>query len=181
MSHRAIWKVSPRNNWRPIFCIMGIGIGLVISVTALQKFPTHPFLIWNGSGSAPAGLYVVQSGAPQRGDWVLVTPSPPVQKLILSRHYLPTGVPLIKQVRGRTGDVICRVGARITLNKVSVATALLTDSKGQVLPIWQGCHILQAGDFFLLNDHARSLDGRYFGMTKRREIISRIRLLWRVR
>jgi conjugative transfer signal peptidase TraF len=152
------------------------GIGLIIG----GVIHTRHLLVWNGSASAPLGLYMAQSGHIEPGDWVLVTPSPALQKLIHDRHYLPEDVPLIKQVRGVAGDVVCRVEHVVTINKIPVARALKTDAQGRALPAWQGCIDLKPDQIFLLNRHPRSLDGRYFGVTHTSDVDTKLRLVWQV-
>ena len=38
--------------------------------------------------------------------------------------------------------------------------------------------MLMRGEIFLLNDHPRSLDGRYFGVTDDALVMGRAHLLW---
>ena len=45
------------------------GIALV-GFSAIAR--PQPHLVWNASASAPIGLYRVVSGAPERGDFILV-------------------------------------------------------------------------------------------------------------
>jgi len=45
------------------------------------------------------------------------------------------------------------------------------------LPSWQGCATLNDEQVFLLGDAAGSYDGRYFGVTRAKEIIGRADLL----
>lgn len=73
---------------------------------------------------------------------------------------------MIKQVSGVVGDEICRHGTQISINGTLVAEALAQDTLDRSLPVWQGCHTLKDSEVFLLNPHSRSLDGRYFGVTK---------------
>ena len=79
--------------------------------------------------------------------------------------------PLLKQVAGVEGDVICRDGTAILINNQPAATALLHDRNGGILPAWDGCRALEAGEVFLLSSHPSSLDGRYFGPVIEAEIL----------
>ena len=61
-----------------------------------------PRLMWNGSASAPVGLYRIDASATIRwGDLVLVHPPEAARKLAVERGYLPADVPLVKRKRGR--------------------------------------------------------------------------------
>ena len=73
---------------------------------------------------------------------------------------------MIKRVAGVVGDEICRKGALISINGTPMAEASAQDTSDRSLPVWQGCHTLKDSEVFLLNPHPRSLDGRYFGVTK---------------
>jgi type IV secretory pathway protease TraF len=72
-------------------------IGGALSWTILV--PPAPRLLWNASASAPIGLYRVE---PDRCRIAAIGPShgcrANVRLLAASRHYLPTGVPLVKRV-----------------------------------------------------------------------------------
>lgn len=149
-------------------------IAIVVSVTGLAAAMTYEFaprVIWNASPSAPIGLYRIEQNPPVIGDFVLVSPSGHAAELIKNRRYLPPDIPLLKRVAAMSGGEICRECERIFINKFHVADAFLVDSIGRDMPRWSGCFTLQSDEVFLLNDHERSLDGRYFGTTKRDQII----------
>jgi type IV secretory pathway protease TraF len=65
----------------------------------------------------------------------------------------------------------------VFINGKPVAEALSVAPDGLKLPAWQGCHVLQADEVFLLNDHPRSLDGRYFGVMRVSDLEGTARLL----
>ena len=46
------------------------------------------------------------------------------------------------------------------------------------MPRWSGCRELRAGEYFLLMDSPLSFDGRYFGTTRRGDILGRAEPLW---
>ena len=138
-------------------------------------------LTYNGSKSAPLGFYWIDQQAAIRQELVLVHVPNRVRDLVERLQYLPPGIPLIKRVIGIAGDTICRRGLTILINNVTVADARMNDSKGRVLPNWQGCQVLANDEVFLLQDHPQSFDGRYFGPVKRSLIIGRakkLRFLW---
>ena len=71
----------------------------------------------------------------------------------------------MKQIAGVPGDLICRNGSEVLINGEHAAIAREVDSRGRLLPAWEGCERLKVGEYFLLAPHASSLDGRYFGVT----------------
>lgn len=148
-----------------------IGGAAVLSISAAMSLEITPRLVWNATPSAPQGLYFIADKTPETSDYVLIEPSLATKTLIAERHYLPPDIPMIKRVTALPGAEICRVNAQILINGVHVADALEVDSSSRKMPHWSGCFTLQGSDFFLLNDHERSLDGRYFGATKKSQII----------
>lgn len=156
--------------------LLGAVAVAALGVASASEFA--PRLVWNASASAPMGLYTVSQKKFERGDYVVVAPAPRIQALIDERGYLPPATPLLKRVAARSGARICRDKDSISIDGVVVAHALLRDSKGRTLPVWSGCKTLKADEIFLLNDHAQSLDGRYFGATKTAFVIGVARPVW---
>jgi conjugative transfer signal peptidase TraF len=122
-----------------------------------------PFLIYNGSLSAPIGLYAIDHSRPNRGDLVLVRPWPELARLLGKHDILPAGVPLLKTVVGIADDDVCRHGYTISINGIPAAEILAMDANGRELSGWASCRKLVRGEFFLLQPHPRSFDSRYFG------------------
>lgn len=156
--------------------IIGAVAIAALSIASAAEFA--PRLVWNASASAPIGIYSVSQESLERGDYVIVSPSQRVQALIDERGYLPPATPLLKRVAARSGARICRIADNIAIDGVVVAHALLRDSKGRALPVWSGCKTLKVDEILLLNDHAQSLDGRYFGATKTDFVIGVARPVW---
>lgn len=152
--------------------------GAAVSALAVAAFADMPpLLLWNASPSAPEGLYRIERRRPERGDYALVRSSEPVRSLLAERGYLPPSVPLVKRVAAQEGAEICRRGDKILIDGTVVAYALDFDSRGRALPRWEHCVTL-SGEVFLLNDHEKSLDGRYFGATKAEDLIGVAAPLW---
>lgn len=155
---------------------------LALAVASLVSLPKK--LVYNGSASAPIGLYWLDKRPVRRGDYALVGVPERVRNLVEGRAYLPPDVPLLKRVVGLNGDRICRRGEEIFVNDERVAIANRVDGLGRDMPDWHGCHILTEQTVFLLQDHPQSFDGRYFGPVDRRLIIgraTRLRFPWRDR
>ena len=149
---------------------------LALAIASLVRLPE--MLIYNASASAPIGFYWLDDRAIERGDYVLVRIPERVRELVEERGYLPPDVPLIKRVAAVGSDRICRHGPEISINGTTVAVAQEADPQGRPLPDWQGCSVLAEQTVFLLQDHPRSFDGRYFGAVETVTIIGRATPLW---
>lgn len=153
-----------------------IGLGLICSAPFVS--PT-PILVWNASASAPIGLYRVISGAPQRGDLVLVRAPKSLAKLAAERSYLPLGVPLVKRVAALSGNEVCAFHEAIFVEGKVAAKRSKADKAGRPLPRWNDCRELGSGELFLLtDDRSDSFDSRYFGPVSGANVIGRLVPLW---
>ncbi|MFA6125356.1 S26 family signal peptidase [Sphingomonas sp.] len=165
-----------RNRLRRRCAVAAAGIALVELTIAR---PPLPRLIWNASASAPLGLYAVSPDAPlARGDMVVAWAPPAPRALAAARHYLPANVPLVKRVRAVAGDRVCAIGTAISVDGRHIADRLLRDRAGRPMPWWHGCTTLGRGALLLLNDAPASFDGRYFGPSRRTDVIGKATPLW---
>jgi conjugative transfer signal peptidase TraF len=164
-----------RRAWRAL--VYGVTMLSVLAASA-SLVPT-PWLIWNASASAPIGFYWRVAGAPSRGDLVLAQAPLWARRLAAERHYLPLNVPIVKRVAAVAGDVVCASGDALFIDGRLVTHRLASDRTGRPVPQWEGCETLGADELFLLMTTAPdSFDGRYFGVTERRDIIGRLVPLW---
>lgn len=158
-------------------CVWLFGTAVpVIALALISLIEVPPRLVFNGSASAPIGLYWVTHEPNKpfgRGDYVLASVPEEVRNLVEERGYLPPGAPLIKQVVGMAGDEICRREREILVNGVTETVARWTDEAGRPLPVWEGCQTLNCDQLFLLQDDIRSFDGRYFGPVDRDSVMGR--------
>jgi len=152
-----------------------IGVALV-AISATQIFPKR--FVWNASPSVPTGLYWITNGTPKRGDIVLVELTEPYRTIADQREYLPRNLPALKRVRALSGDEVCRFGRKIFISREFVSVAQLHDIRGLKLPEWSGCRTLKPGEVFLLTDHPKSFDGRYFGPVDRSAITGIAHPVW---
>jgi len=154
------------------FATLGVGLSGMIHPA--------PKLIWNASASVPAGLYAIHpAGALYVTELVAVRPPEPLASFLAERRYLPKGVPLLKRILALPGQKVCRNDLTITVDGIEIGEALDRDSRGRKLPVWQGCHVVAAGDVFLMNWQSEdSLDGRYFGFLSASTIIGQADPLW---
>ncbi|WP_031555677.1 S26 family signal peptidase [Parvularcula oceani] len=141
----------------------------VITIAVAASIETEPRLVYNGSRSVPIGWYVVsQKPRYEHDDLVLAEPPPAFARLIERRGYLPSDVPLIKRVAALDGDTVCTsddaLEVQLGTGETTTVRSLSMDRSGWVMPRWEGCRTLAAGEvLLLLSDTDRSLDGRYFG------------------
>ncbi|HEX4693608.1 S26 family signal peptidase [Sphingomonas sp.] len=157
--------------------VLGAACAALIATIAA---PVAPRLVWNASASAPLGLYRVAPGAAiTRGDMVIARTPIAARALAAARHYVPANVPLVKRVAAMTGDRICALGATITVNGFDAVTRRQADRAGRPLPWWEGCVTLGPDRLLLLMSGAPdSFDGRYFGPTRRSDVIGKATALW---
>jgi conjugative transfer signal peptidase TraF len=156
--------------------VIGLGIGILLGTVA---HPPKVRLLWNASASAPIGLYLIKPGAPLKvGDMVAARAPDGARQLAATRGYLPSGVPLVKQIAATKGSQVCALRARIIVDGRAVARRRKLDAQGREMPWWTGCRRLRPDDFLLLNRAAASFDGRYFGPVDRSAILGKAVLLW---
>lgn len=123
-------------------------------------------------------VYRIEFRAVRAGDFAFVEPTDGVRALIEERGYLPPDTSLIKRVAALSGAQICREQTRILIDGVIVARALLTNSQGRPTSEWSGCFTLRSDQVFLLNDHQKFVDGRYFGAMTREDVIDSAAPIW---
>ncbi|MBA4756667.1 S26 family signal peptidase [Sphingosinicella sp.] len=154
--------------------VLGAGALLVSSL-----FPPRPRLVWNTSESAPVGLYRVDDARVlASGDMVLARVPWRFRRLAAERRYIPSNVPLVKRVVAVPGDRVCGVRGAIFINGKFIAARAARDARGRPMPWWNGCVVLGGGAYFLLMESPASFDGRYFGPTRRADIIGEATPLW---
>lgn len=160
----------------PAVALISLGVGIFLTIAR----PPRPILVWNASASAPIGLYGIGGvGRIAKDDMVIARLAEPYRALAASRHYLPANVPLVKRIAAVPGDRVCARGSRVFVDGRAVAARLKVDTRGRAMPWWNGCIRLGANQLMLLmTDNPASFDGRYFGVSARRDVIGRARVLW---
>lgn len=155
--------------------VLALGLAACLALTVRGR----PLVLWNATASVPVGLYGLSPPSRlETGDLVVVRPDPKLAAVLAKGGWAPPGVPLLKPVAARSGQVVCRTGLIVTIDHRPAALALAADARGLRLPRWSGCHRLRAGEVFLLAPAPGSLDGRYFGPTQARWILARARPIW---
>jgi conjugative transfer signal peptidase TraF len=137
-------------------------------------------LVWNATESVPIGLYHIRGTASLHvGERVAIDPPPRLRRFLERRGYLPSGMPLLKEVAALTGDTVCRTGRVISINGKAAGMARVKDSRNRRLPVWQGCRVIADDTIFVMNPRApNSFDGRYFGPLARAQLIGRASPVW---
>jgi type IV secretory pathway protease TraF len=102
----------------------------------------------------------------------------PIETLASTRGYLWAGALLIKPVAAGPGEVVCRHGAIVTINGLTVARARWADAAGRPLPRWSGCITLASDHVFVLSHAPDSFDGRYFGPIDPAHVLGTASALW---
>lgn len=154
------------------FAMLGVGASLAIHPA--------PRLIWNATASTPVGLYRLQSVRILHvGDLIAIRPPADIAGPLARGGYLPLGVPLLKPVAALPGQLVCRVGAIVSVDGKPLGDALTRDHRGRPLPVWQGCRHVLPGQIFVMNPSVpTSLDGRYFGVLPVNVVLGRAQPLW---
>ncbi|MDP2333552.1 MAG: S26 family signal peptidase [Reyranella sp.] len=139
-----------------------------------------PLYVWNASASVPVGLYRLQStGERYITELVAVLPPEPLATFLADGGYLPRSVPMLKRVLALPGQTVCREELTVMIGAIAIGAARERDGRGRLLPAWQGCRVIAAGELFLMNwQSADSLDGRYFGPLPASAVIGRAHPVW---
>jgi conjugative transfer signal peptidase TraF len=151
-----------------------------VALVLTRMGEVRPAYIWNASKSVPIGLYHVQPvGRLVVTELVAVRPPEPLATFLDLNGYLPIGVPMLKRVLALPGQMVCRKGLTISVDRIDMGDALSRDSRGRPLPVWQGCHAVGADELFLMNWQSEdSLDGRYFGFVPNSSVIGKALPVW---
>lgn len=160
--------------WRLLLGVI-LGVGLVTSANVLS---VSPKLIWNRTASAPVGLYWRNGSPPNLRDWAVISANSAEAIWARENGFSGSNWPLIKRVSGVHGDEICRSDVIISINGEAIAEAISKTENHLELPTWSGCIRLGSNEIFLLNEHPKSLDGRYFGPINVDEIEGSATLIW---
>lgn len=192
MTRRPDLQAAPLRQWgdaqriaanpqRERFRILALSAGASALLLLGLTWQPGVRLLWNPTASAPRGLYLllpVRDLEPAQ----MVAASVPdgVRSLAARRGYIPSGIPLIKRIAARRGDLVCASGRQLRIGNRHAIARRLTDAAGRPLPLWQGCRRL-GGDqvLLLMSEHPASFDGRYFGPSPRQDVLGRVILLWR--
>lgn len=172
--HRTRARRCRQTAFAAALALLGCGVAATIVLSP------RPLLVWNASASAPIGLYRVgRVDGVGKGDMVIARLAEPYRSLAAKRHYLPANVPLVKRVAAVPGDRVCARGKLVFVNDRLAVARLEADARGRAMPWWRGCVRLGPTQLLLLmTSNPASFDGRYFGISERRDVIGRAKPLW---
>ena len=140
----------------------------------------------NTSKSLALGLYWVESGAVEKGKYVMFCPPESfLFEVARDRGYVGSGFcpgnfgPLMKRVLAAKGDEVAISHDGVSVNGVVLpfSKPLAADGVGRQLPQLAGeSFTLGDNDLLLMTDVSpTSFDGRYFGIIDRKQVTSLIR------
>jgi conjugative transfer signal peptidase TraF len=152
--------------------------GLFVANVAFTDLKTKPPVILNETPSMAVGFYVHLGEVAdlKRGDIIAMPMNSAARNYLVKKLGYPKDTMLIKRVAGLSGDLVCRQGSVVTINKRTLAAAR-SDRQGIPLPAWVGCRTLSTNEVFLLGDHPASFDSRYFGSVSRSELAGNYRAI----
>jgi type IV secretory pathway protease TraF len=154
---------------------------MFVANSALPDLRTKPPVILNETASMAKGVYVRLGEVAdlKRGDIIAMPMNGSARNYLVKGLGYPKDTMLIKRVAGLSGDLFCRQGSVVTINKRTLVAAR-SDRQGNLLPAWNGCRTLSTSEVFLLGDHPSSFDSRYFGPVLRSELagIYRAAVTW---
>ncbi|HLW69065.1 MAG TPA: conjugative transfer signal peptidase TraF [Candidatus Binataceae bacterium] len=158
------------------FAVGLIGGAIAMDVCALGGWlPLKVGYCFNITPSEPVGIYELVSGGASRGALVLID-QPHDSAASTLRRYIPAKLPLIKRVAALPGDSVRVESDGIYVNGVPWPDSVpLHDDEGRALhPYPFGVYRVAAGKVWVLSNHPRGLDSRYFGPVPAASVISRL-------
>lgn len=151
---------------------MALIIGALSVITAWRP---QRMLIYNPSDSVPAGFYLRSYDPLSLGSLATVAAIDVAPEYAALRGYDDRSDFFLKRVTAIAGQQVCANDQVVSIDGAQVALRNTHDDQGRVLPTWEGCRTLAAGEVFLLGDTEDSFDGRYWGPTP----VSLIEAAWR--
>jgi conjugative transfer signal peptidase TraF len=132
----------------------------------------------NITPSEPVGIYREIGGGAERGTLVLLKqPHDPASSILNLKSYLPANIPLIKRIAAMPSDVVETSAYGVRVNRIlwPDSAPLTHDQEGRSLqPYPFGTYQVPAGQIWVMSNHPRGLDSRYFGPVTESSVISRL-------
>jgi conjugative transfer signal peptidase TraF len=146
---------------------------LVLGVLVLAAVVSTRWVRLNLSPSVPVGVYRLARLAPPLARGTLVVLPVPVAV----RPWHRAWAPLLKPVAAVAGDEVCVQERTLWVAGASYGPVYAT-AQGQVLPQLAGCQTVPEAHVLLASDAPRSLDGRYFGLTRIADLTAQAVPVW---
>jgi conjugative transfer signal peptidase TraF len=147
-----------------ILITLAISNGLLVAQSFMPNQRHAPLAIINETPSMQKGLYVRNGNGKdlKRGEIVAMPMPTSARDYLVDTLGYPADTYLIKRVAALPGDIVCRQADTLSVAGKTLQ-AKAHDTRGNVLPNWQGCHQLSNEQIFIHGDHLGSFDSRYFG------------------
>ena len=139
-------------------------------MSALVSFRAPALIVHNRSPSTPTGFYVRVDRTPVVGDYVTVPVPALARAYAASRDFGDESDRFLKRVAAGEGQTVCAIDDTVTIDGRTPLRRVERDGVGHPLPTWEGCRELARDEVFLIGDTDQSFDGRYWGVTARRDI-----------
>ena len=154
-----------------------IGGAIAMGVCALGGWlPLKAGYCFNITPSEPVGIYELVPGGAARGTVVLID-QPHDSAAPMLRRYIPAKLPLIKRAAALPGDMVRIDSDGVYVNGVRwpESVPLLHDDEGRALrPYPFGVYRVAPGKVWVMSNHPRGLDSRYFGPVPAASVILRL-------
>lgn len=168
-----------------------IALAALLAVLVMLGVARTAGLYLNHSASYPRGLWLKAGGNlpehPKAHPYVLAcAPDKALRTVFIERGYLPWGFDcdgteaLLKRVWAVAGDVWVMTPKGIEINSQLIPNTvpLAVDGAGRPMPVQTGGTVPEGHVLLLSEYHPRSFDGRYFGTTPIKDLISEVVPLW---
>lgn len=163
--------------WPLRFAGAAVGSATLVGVCLIGAWmPAKLGYCLNITPSEPVGIYRRIGGGVERGALVLLN-RPRGSAASVLRPYVPANLPLIKRVAAISGDVVQAGAHGVYVNgRLWPDSVPLThDQEGRSLrPYPFGVYRVAAGRLWVMSNHPRGLDSRYFGPVPASSVISRL-------
>lgn len=159
------------------YVALGLVLGGALNLTA-ARFGWA--IRWNHTPSIPMGIYIADSD----GQFAEFCPGGFWGALSVERDYRQAGLcfdgrePLLKRIVAHDGDTVAYTDQGVAVNGklMAASTPHERDMAGRPLQhVAWGEYVLGPGQFWLMGDHPRSFDSRYFGPVDSSQIRNRLR------
>jgi conjugative transfer signal peptidase TraF len=163
--------------WLLRFTAAAIGSATLLGVCLIGAWmPAKLGYCLNITPSEPVGIYRRIGGGVERGALVLLNQPRDSAASILGR-YLPANIPLIKRIAAIPDDLVEVNAKGVRVNGIlwPDSAPLTHDQEGRSLrPYSFGISRVPSGQIWVMSNHPRGLDSRYFGPVAELSVISRL-------
>jgi len=150
---------------KPSVLLVAVACVSAVVLMAAAELNQRDVVLFNATPSVPTGFYLRTEASAVEGAFVTVRAADVAGQYATLRHFTDDGDRFIKRVAARSGAQVCAEGETVTVG-ANAYSRRTRDNAGRALPTWEGCHVLQAGELFLMGETPDSFDSRYFGIVR---------------